>query len=142
MKVRLADGTQVQAHGGSAGEIPIDDDETPNWALYLDEQWRVKDLKWPSQVVDWPDWKLPSDEAELFTAIVRAWDRAKAGETVEIACDGGTGRTGTVVACIAVLSGVPIDEAVSWTRRNYDRRAVEVPEQECMIARFASWLQE
>lgn len=142
MRVRLADGTWVQARGGSASVIPSGDHETPNWGLYLDEQWRNRDLEWPHQVIAWPDFELPPDEAELFTAIVRAWDRAKAGETVEIACDGGTGRTGTVVACLAVLSGVPVDDAVSWTRRNYHRWAVEVPEQEQLIARFASWLRE
>ena len=35
-----------------------------------------------------------------------AWERAEA-ERVEIACSGGYGRTGTAMACLAVLDGLP-----------------------------------
>ena len=39
-----------------------------------------------------------------------------AGERVEVTCGGGTGRTGTVLACMAVLAGVAADDAVGWVR--------------------------
>ena len=42
--------------------------------------------------------------------------RARRGELVEIGCLGGSGRTGTVLACMAVLAGVPPAEAVDWVR--------------------------
>ena len=40
---------------------------------------------------------------------------------------GGVGRTGTALAAISVLAGVPPAEAVAWIRRHYIRRAVETP---------------
>ena len=60
-----------------------------------------------------------------------------AGERVEVACGGGVGRTGTVIACLAVLAGHPAADAVGWTRRNYRPRAVETPGQRRWIAWFA-----
>jgi protein-tyrosine phosphatase len=48
-------------------------------------------------------------------------------ERVEIACGGGVGRTGTALAGMAVLAGVPRTEAVAWVRRRYNKRAVETP---------------
>ena len=56
--------------------------------------------------------------------LAEALERA-ATERVELACGGGRGRTGTALACLAVLDGVPAEEAVAWVRRHYDRRAVE-----------------
>jgi protein-tyrosine phosphatase len=61
-----------------------------------------------------------------------AWERA-AGERVEVACGGGRGRTGTALACIAVLDGVPPDEAVAWVRARYDKHAVETPWQKRFV---------
>lgn len=65
-----------------------------------------------------------------------AWARAEA-ERVEIACAGGRGRTGTALACLAVLDGVPAGEAVDFVRLNYDPRAVETPWQKRYVRRFA-----
>jgi protein-tyrosine phosphatase len=142
VKVLFPDGMKVQARGGLAGIIPHADHEKPDWALYLDDQWRQREVEWPCEVIDWPDFELPPDEKELFEAILGARERASSGQVIEIACDGGTGRTGTVVACLAVLSGVPVGEAVDWTREHYHRWAVEVPKQEAMISSFAAWAGE
>jgi protein-tyrosine phosphatase len=49
---------------------------------------------------------------------------------------GGLGRTGTALACIAVLDGVPAGEAVGYVRRHYSPRAVETPQQRRFVARF------
>ena len=62
--------------------------------------------------------------------------RRAATERVEIACGGGRGRTGTALAWIAVLSGVPPDEAVAFVRRHYDPHAVETPFQRRFVRRF------
>jgi protein-tyrosine phosphatase len=59
---------------------------------------------------------------------------------VEVACDGGTGRTGTVIACLAVRAGHPAADAVAWTRRTYRPRAVETPGQKRWVAWFAEQL--
>jgi protein-tyrosine phosphatase len=69
--------------------------------------------------------------------LTEAWRRA-AGERVEIACYGGRGRTGTALACLAVLDGVPAGEAVAYVREHYDRHAVETPWQRAYVRRFGA----
>ena len=49
---------------------------------------------------------------------------------VEVGCAGGLGRTGTALACMAILAGVLPDRAVAWVREHYDERAVEARAQE------------
>ncbi len=66
-----------------------------------------------------------------------AWERART-QRVEVACGGGRGRTGTALACIAVLDGVPADDAVAFVRRHFDPHAVETPWQRRYVARFAA----
>lgn len=55
---------------------------------------------------------------------------------VEIGCLGGHGRTGTGLACLAVLVGAPRDPAVSWVRENYCSLAVETSVQEDLVRNF------
>lgn len=55
---------------------------------------------------------------------------------MEVACHGGVGRTGTALACLAVLDGVPPGEAVAYVREHYARRAVETPWQRRYVSRF------
>lgn len=90
---------------------------------------------WESRWLRWPDFRLPADRAQAREALAEAWRRA-AGERVEIACAGGRGRTGTALACVAVLDGVPADGAVEFVRRHYDRHAVETPWQRRYVRRF------
>jgi len=87
--------------------------------------------------VRWPDFRLPTDRAQAVAALREAWERA-ATQRVEIACGGGRGRTGTALACLAVLDGVPATEAVGYVRRHYHPRAVETPWQRRYVARFPS----
>lgn len=63
-------------------------------------------MPWNTRWVRWPDFRLPTDRVDAQDALDEAWRRAKA-ERVEVACGGGRGRTGTALACIAVLDGVP-----------------------------------
>jgi protein-tyrosine phosphatase len=88
-----------------------------------------------SRWVRWPDFRLPADQAALRSALAEALDRAATGR-VEVACGGGRGRTGTALACLAVLDGVPADEAVAWVRQHYDPRAVETRAQARFVAAF------
>ncbi|MGH3781040.1 MAG: protein-tyrosine phosphatase family protein [Pseudonocardiaceae bacterium] len=55
---------------------------------------------------------------------------------VEIACTGGLGRTGTALACLAILDGVVAAEAVGYVRAHYNSRAVETPWQRRFVSRF------
>jgi protein-tyrosine phosphatase len=55
---------------------------------------------------------------------------------VEFACEGGKGRTGTALACLAILDGTPPNEAVAFVRANYDSHAVETPWQKRFVRKF------
>ncbi len=55
---------------------------------------------------------------------------------MELACGGGRGRTGTALACLAVLDGVLARNAVTFVREQSDARAVETPWQRRYVERF------
>ncbi|WP_261327417.1 protein-tyrosine phosphatase family protein [Modestobacter marinus] len=113
---------------------PLPRGPVPELGVYLLGR-RPAPQPWESRWVRWPDFRLPADPAELRDALHQAWERA-AGERVELACGGGTGRTGTALACLAVLDGVPPEEAVAFVREHYRRRAVETPAQRRFVVRF------
>ena len=137
MRVTLPDGTVVLAQG-RLDIVPSDRPRPPDYAMYLDERWRDDaSVTWACRMFDWPDFGIPDDEGELFAAVDDLHARARRGELVEVACFGGVGRTGTVLSCLTVLAGVAPSEAVAWVRANYSPRAVETPEQEALVARFA-----
>ena len=82
---------------------------------------------WPHRRIRWPDFWIPIDRADALDALREAHCRAHAGQRVEVTCRGGIGRTGTALAALAILDGLPSKQAVTWIRANYDRRAVETP---------------
>jgi protein-tyrosine phosphatase len=92
-------------------------------------------VPWDSAWIRWPDFRLPADPAAARAALAEAWARAE-HERVEVACSGGRGRTGTALACLAVLDGVPAERAVAWVREHYDAHAVETPWQRGFVRRF------
>lgn len=91
---------------------------------------------WPHRRIRWPDFWVPIDRADAIDALREALRRAHAGERVEAACRGGTGRTGTALAALAILDGLPPAEAVSWVRAHYRPRAVETPWQRRWLSRL------
>ncbi len=119
---------------GRALRRPIPPGPTPDLALCLLAS-RPGPVPWPVRWVRWPDFCLPSDRHNAAEALGEAWSWA-AQERVEIACGGGRGRTGTALACIAVIDGVPADQAVAFVRRYYDPRAVETPWQRRYVAHY------
>ncbi|GAA4051134.1 protein-tyrosine phosphatase family protein [Streptomyces shaanxiensis] len=130
--LRLPSGRLVRGRGLRR---PLDPTApAPAYALYLLGR-RPPEVPWESHWLRWPDFRLPADRAAARTALTEAWERA-ATARVEIACGGGRGRTGTALACLAVLDGVPAEEAVDFVRRNYDRHAVETPWQRRYVRRF------
>ena len=129
--VTLPDGRRVRGRGLLAG--PPHADEVPEFGLYLTGKPHVEG-GWESRWVAWPDFRLPRSSADAIAALVDAHERS-ASSRVEIACDGGTGRTGTALAVLARLAGVPGDEAVRWVRASYRPRAVETPGQRRFVAR-------
>ncbi len=142
--IALPDGTLVRGRGRRE---PFPAGPLPEFGLYLGHppgrrrllptrrpQWQPE---WPADWIDWPDFRTPRHAEAAAAQITEAYRRARSGERVEVACTGGTGRTGTVIACMTVLAGHPAQDAVAWTRSHYRPRAVETPGQRRWIAWFA-----
>jgi protein-tyrosine phosphatase len=106
----------------------------PDFAVYL-LGGRPAPTPWDQRWVRWPDFWLPANHVEAVEALREAWLRAES-ERVEVACMGGHGRTGTALACIAVMDGVPPGQAVSFVRDRYGP-AVETPWQHWYIRHVA-----
>lgn len=119
---------------GRSLDRATDPETAPDFGIYLLNR-APQPVPWAARWVRWPDWWLPVDRDDAKDAMDEAWRRA-AAERVEISCAGGRGRTGTALACLAVLDGVPTRAAVGYVRRHYDRRAVETPWQRHYVARF------
>ena len=124
--ILLPDGGWVRGRGL---RNPAPDGPAPEFGLYLGTaKLRARhSFDWAHEWLEWPDFRLPKDSALAMRRIRDLRERALAGERVEVACGGGVGRTGTVIACLAVLGGVAPEEAVAWARANYHPRAVETP---------------
>lgn len=101
------------------------DSPTPDWGVYADPCWEG----WPGALIDWPDFDVPADHEQVLSAVVEAVGRARHGQDVLVACRGGIGRTGTVLAAIAVACGIPVARAREWVRSNYHPRAMETKQQ-------------
>jgi hypothetical protein len=119
----------------SASYHRAEHDPERTWGLYLDPYWLPT---WPSRVVAWENLGLPHDFDDAVDAIHQAHAVIRDGGLVEVGCQGGIGRTGTVIACWAILDGIPTDEAVTWVRDAYLVRAVETPLQEWWVRWFGA----
>jgi protein-tyrosine phosphatase len=113
---------------------PLSASPEPEFGLYLGSS-EPPPVPWESRWLRWPDFWLPFDRWGFVDVLRELLDRAQA-QRVEVACGGGFGRTGTALACLAVLDGVPNDKAVAYVREQYSHRAVEMPWQRWYVARF------
>ncbi|MGW3010116.1 protein-tyrosine phosphatase family protein [Streptomyces sp. NPDC001219] len=129
--LRLPSGRLVRGRGLSR---PLPAGPAPDLAVHLLGK-QPPEVPWESVWLRWPDFRLPSSPDRAREVLRTAWERAEA-ERVEFACAGGRGRTGTALACLAVLDGVPAGEAVDFVRRTYHPRAVETPWQKRYVRRF------
>ncbi|MDT7568872.1 MAG: hypothetical protein QOG76_7496 [Pseudonocardiales bacterium] len=149
--IALPDGTLIRGRGRRE---PMPEGPLPDFGLYLGrppgrrrgrlQDWRFRARPheawrpdWAADWVDWPDFRTPRDDKLCANRIEHTYRLAHAGRRVEVACVGGTGRTGTVIACLAVLAGHPAADALRWTRDHYRPRAVETPGQRRWIQWFA-----
>ena len=129
--ITLADGRRVRGRGLRA---PLPAGEQPEFGLCLlghpppPMPWNVRWLKCR-------DFWVPADRADARAAFEEAFERC-ATERVEVNCAGGLGRTGTALACLAVLAGTPPDDAVAFVRAEYQPRAVEMPWQRRYVRTF------
>ncbi len=121
--VELPSGRRVRGRSLRAGLGPVAGQPPPDVAVHAVWQ-RPSPQPWPVRWVRWPDFGLPLVPSDARAALLAVWERA-ATERVEVCCGGGRGRTGTMLAVLAVIDGVPPADAVTWVREHYDGRAVE-----------------
>ncbi|MDT8909563.1 protein tyrosine phosphatase [Amycolatopsis sp. PS_44_ISF1] len=135
----LPDGAELRGRGLGR---PKPGGPDPEYGLYLgsDRLRRRHDpaLDWDHDWIRWPDFLLPLDWSRARSRILGLHSRALAGEAVEVACHGGVGRTGTVLACLATAAGLAPGEAVAWVREHHDHRAVETAWQRRWVRWFAT----
>lgn len=129
--LRLPSGRLVR---GRALRQPVPPGPAPTFAVYLLGT-APPTATWESRWVRWPDFWWPSDPTQAAEALYEAWESAPT-QRVEIGCGGGRGRTGTALACLAILDGIPARQAVSFVRQHYHPRAVETPWQRRYVDRF------
>jgi protein-tyrosine phosphatase len=127
--VQLPDGTRLRGWGRAQVHWP---DPDPEWALCLLGE-RPEEMPCSFRWVRWPDFGLPDDRRDARAAFAEAHALAQRGVRVQVMCQGGIGRTGTALACIAQLAGVSSRDAVSWVRANYHSGAVETPWQQFYV---------
>lgn len=96
---------------------------------------RVAEAEWQ---LDVPDFGLP-DEAGLRTVLTQMLEamRAEPDGAYHIGCKAGLGRTGTAMACLAILAGAAEGDPVAWLRAAYNAEAIETTAQEEFVRRFA-----
>jgi hypothetical protein len=126
-EVVFPDGTRVLASASWIYRPEIAADVV----LYLDESWAPY-----GEVIDWPDGSVPRDHDAARRLIREGFAAAGEGRRVEVGCIAGHGRTGTVLACMAILAGVGTEDAIDWVREHYCSKAVETGPQEWWIGEF------
>jgi hypothetical protein len=97
--MRLPSGKLVRGRG-LRKPVPIGLD--PLFGVYLLGK-QAPPVEWESTWIRWRDFWLPSDRDAFRDTLTELLERARS-ERVEIACYGGLGRTGTALACLAVLA--------------------------------------
>ena len=128
--VEFPDGRRIRGRGL---QHPRPEGPEPDFGLYL----LARDpgpFEWAHRWLRWPDFRTPTSTSDAVPALEEAYRRS-VSQRVEIACGGGIGRTGTALAAIAVLAGIPPGEAVAWIRSRYHKRAVETPWQRRWVER-------
>jgi Protein-tyrosine phosphatase len=127
--LRLPSGRLIRGRGLGR---PLPEGPLPTFGIYLLAK-PPSGLTWDWRWLRWPDFGLPSDRDQVRPVLAQAMERSLT-ERVEVACTGGHGRTGTALACLAILDGVPSAEAVAYVRAHYDPHAVETPWQRRYVA--------
>ena len=144
----LASGSS-RAPGGIGKAMPGPKESWPTLGVYLDRGWLSHlggiaatgcespiESWWPFILVDWPDFGAIRQDyfASLIRQIVRALED---GGRVEVACQGGHGRTGTVLAgVLAVVESLSPEEAIESLRERYCDDAIEGHKQVELVFRL------
>lgn len=134
--------------------------DKPDYGCYMDRGWMNSCSLWltpnaptddeielfdvpdiPSMYIDWPDMgRIP---LRLYSQVI-VWcvSRIQESKKLEIACYGGHGRTGTVLAGLLVYYGLDGHEAIKRVRGDYCKSAIESKTQEDLIVEYSKQLRE
>lgn len=113
----------------------------PDFGLYADGTWAG--VPWLHMMLPWQDFGLPRVDFTIADdAIKTAYEWVKRGKRVEMGCIGAHGRTGTMLACMAILDDPELTApmAVSFVKASYCHHAIETQLQEWYVARFRAVL--
>lgn len=111
-------------------------DDYPDYGVYFATSWSPQTWNCYCPWTDYGNPKYPEMAAKI---LVDVWKRARNGQDVEIGCIGGHGRTGTALACIAVLQGLSPEDAIKWVRKEYCDHAIESDKQEWWVTWFKAY---
>ncbi|MCA3285055.1 MAG: hypothetical protein ING09_00750 [Roseomonas sp.] len=133
LRGRLAlplDGRLISISGGPFNAIP---EGARGLCLEADAA-RIGEAEWR---LDVPDYGVP-DEAALRAILAQMLEamRAAPNDAYHIGCKAGIGRTGTVMACLAIMAGAVEGDPVAWLRTAYFQGAIETPGQEAFVRSF------
>lgn len=111
----------------------------PDFGLYAASCWYPQCV---ATFIPWTDYGLPTCTFERAAgAIVDLYEKAEAGQVCEVGCMGGHGRTGTILAALAIISDDTMTpaQAIAWVRSVHCKQAIESEKQEWWIEWFAGW---
>ena len=133
LRGRLAlplDGSLISISGGPFDAMP----EGARGLCLEAHAVRVAEAEWR---LDVPDYGVP-DEAALRGVLQQmlAAMRAAPDGAYHIGCKAGLGRTGTAMACLALMAGAVEGDPVAWLRAAYHPEAIETPAQEDFVRGF------
>jgi protein-tyrosine phosphatase len=133
LRGRLAlplDGRLISISGGPFDAMP---EGARGLCLEADAA-RIGEAEWR---LDVPDYGVP-DEAALRAVLAQMLEamRAAPNDAYHIGCKAGIGRTGTVMACLAIMAGAVEGDPVAWLRAVYFQGAIETPGQEAFVRSF------
>ena len=116
-------------------QLLVEDDELARWGdPSISERAAAHGItvqRWPM-----PDGSPPASVEEM-AAILDSVTAGRERGDVAVACMGGVGRTGTIVACALVAAGWSAADAIGEVRRLRHPTAVETPAQEAFVEAFA-----
>lgn len=133
-RVEFPNGSVIFA---SSRHIRATNDDKVDLGIYMCSSWDPTSLAWS---LPWQDYGLPQlPDEDVSFLIDFALDWADAGKRIEVGCMGGHGRTGSLLALMALHCGVSDPkEAVKWVRANYCEEAIEGAKQEWYVEKFAA----
>ena len=119
-----------------------------SWVNKLDQTVGTRQARWLKEkprewyYVPWPDMQALAVD-KLIPLLVWTYTQYKRGKTIEAACFGGHGRTGTFAASFMMMfDGWGAQDAIKEVRAKYCTSAIESAAQEKLLEELPQWLKK